>query len=127
MTKPVPANPKLYATVKKEAKERFASWPSAYGSGWLVREYKRRGGTYTTTKKPKEGLDRWFKENWVDVCQLPKKIPCGRDATDDRKFPYCRPLIRVNKRTPTPVKELSKQELKKRCTAKRKLPYSRIR
>ena len=41
-----PANPALYAKVKAEAKSRFNVWPSAYGSGWLVKEYKRRGGTY---------------------------------------------------------------------------------
>ena len=32
--------------VKAEAKQKFDVWPSAYGSGWLVKEYKRRGGTY---------------------------------------------------------------------------------
>ena len=41
-----PTNKKLYARVKAEAKRKFAKWPSAYGSGWLVKEYKRRGGTY---------------------------------------------------------------------------------
>lgn len=41
-----PKNPKLYARVKSEAKRKFKSWPSAYGSAWLVREYKKRGGTY---------------------------------------------------------------------------------
>ena len=41
-----PANPALYAKVKVEAKRKFKVWPSAYGSGWLVKEYKRRGGTY---------------------------------------------------------------------------------
>ncbi len=41
-----PANPALYSKVKAEAKRKFKVWPSAYGSGWLVKEYKRRGGTY---------------------------------------------------------------------------------
>lgn len=41
-----PSNPALYAKVKAEAKGKFKVWPSAYGSGWLVKEYKRRGGTY---------------------------------------------------------------------------------
>ncbi len=43
---PKPNNPKLYARVKAEGKRKFKSWPSAYGSAWLVREYKKRGGTY---------------------------------------------------------------------------------
>ena len=42
----VPANPTLYARVKAEAKRKFKVYPSAYANGWLVREYKKRGGTY---------------------------------------------------------------------------------
>jgi hypothetical protein len=41
-----PTNPKLYAQVKAEAKRKFDRWPSAYGSAWLVKEYKKRGGGY---------------------------------------------------------------------------------
>ena len=41
-----PSNPKLYARVKAEAKRKFKAWPSAYGSAWLVKTYKSRGGTY---------------------------------------------------------------------------------
>lgn len=41
-----PSNPKLYAQVKAEAKKKFDRWPSAYGSAWLVKEYKKRGGGY---------------------------------------------------------------------------------
>ena len=43
---PKPKNPSLYAKVKAEAKRKFKVWPSAYASGWLTREYKKRGGTY---------------------------------------------------------------------------------
>ena len=42
----VPTNPSLYSRVKSEAKSKFDRWPSAYGSAWLVKEYKRRGGGY---------------------------------------------------------------------------------
>ena len=41
-----PKNKALYAKVKALAKAKFKVWPSAYGSAWLVKEYKRRGGTY---------------------------------------------------------------------------------
>tara|TARA_R100000479_G_scaffold162440_1_gene100507 strand:+ start:56 stop:229 length:174 start_codon:yes stop_codon:yes gene_type:complete len=44
--KPVPKNKALYARVKAEAKRKFDVWPSAYASGWLTKEYQRRGGTY---------------------------------------------------------------------------------
>jgi hypothetical protein len=42
----VPTNKKLYNRVKSEGKLKFKVWPSAYGSGWLIQEYKRRGGKY---------------------------------------------------------------------------------
>jgi len=45
-SKNVPANPKLYASVKAAAKAKFDVYPSAYANGWLVQEYKRRGGKY---------------------------------------------------------------------------------
>ena len=41
-----PKNKALYARVKSEAKRKFKAWPSAYGSAWLVKTYKARGGTY---------------------------------------------------------------------------------
>ena len=43
---PKPANPKLYSRVKSEAKKKFKVYPSAYANAWLVRTYKKRGGTY---------------------------------------------------------------------------------
>ena len=38
-----PNNKLLYNKVKNIAKKKFKVWPSAYASGWLVKEYKRRG------------------------------------------------------------------------------------
>ena len=43
---PKPKNKALYARVKAEAKKKYKVWPSAYASGWLTKEYKKRGGTY---------------------------------------------------------------------------------
>jgi len=42
-----PTNKALYSRVKAEAKRKFKTWPSAYGSAWLVKTYKKRGGTYS--------------------------------------------------------------------------------
>ena len=45
----IPSNVKnkaLYARVKSEAKRKFDVYPSAYANAWLVRTYKKRGGTY---------------------------------------------------------------------------------
>lgn len=41
-----PANPRLYAAVVQAAKDKFDTYPSAVANGWVVQEYKRRGGTY---------------------------------------------------------------------------------
>lgn len=131
MQKSIPVNKKLYETIKNEAKEKFNVWPSAYASGWLVKEYKRRGGVYKG-QKPKNdtGLKRWFAEKWINVCKLPKKVPCGRPRTSlndwKKKYPYCRPSVRVNAKSPKTFKQLSKKELEKRCKKKIRSPLKRI-
>jgi hypothetical protein len=43
---PVLKDKALYSRVKSEAKKKFDVYPSAYANAWLVREYKKRGGTY---------------------------------------------------------------------------------
>ena len=133
----IPTNKSLYNKVKTEAKRRFKKWPSAYGSGWLVREYKRRGGKYREgSKKSKisykksskgKGLTRWFDEKWINVCKLPKKVQCGRSKSSLKNYPYCRPSKRINSKTPVLSSELSKSEIKRRCSRKRKSPYKRLK
>lgn len=58
-TKNEPTDKALYSRVKAAAKRKFAVYPSAYANAWLVREYKKRGGTYRKvsdggTKKAKK-------------------------------------------------------------------------
>jgi len=43
---PTHKNKALYERVKAEAKRNFKVYPSAYANAWLVRTYKKRGGTY---------------------------------------------------------------------------------
>jgi len=50
-SKNVPTNAKLYARVKAAAKAKFDVYPSAYANGWLVQEYKRRGGKFKSVKR----------------------------------------------------------------------------
>ena len=50
----VPTNKALYNRVKAEAKSKFDTWPSAYGSAWLVKTYKKRGGGY---RKAQMGME----------------------------------------------------------------------
>ena len=135
----------LYLKVKGETKKRFSVWPSAYASAYMVKEYKKRGGRYKGRKKNKEsGLKRWFDEKWIDICEsdIPKTknnvketgkmVKCGRprggydDVKYERKYPYCRPLVRINKNTPKTVGELSTNEIKMRCEKKRKSPQKRV-
>ncbi len=47
--KNTPTNKALYARVKAAAKAKFDVYPSAYANGWLVQEYKKRGGKYKAT------------------------------------------------------------------------------
>jgi hypothetical protein len=123
--KPSPTNKKLYEKIKEEAKKKFKVWPSAYASGWLVKEYKRRSGKYSGRKTSSSGISRWYKEKWINVCKLPKKVSCGRSKLSKKwkkNYPYCRPSIRVNKSTPRTASEISIKEIKKRCSRKRKNP-----
>jgi hypothetical protein len=45
-----PADKELYSRVIAEAKRKFEVYPSAYANGWVVQEYKRRGGKYNVKK-----------------------------------------------------------------------------
>jgi hypothetical protein len=41
-----PSDKELYSHEKSEEKKKFAVYPSAVANAWIVREYKKRGGTY---------------------------------------------------------------------------------
>ena len=98
-----PKDKKLYEQVKKEI---YAKYPqhSAYRSGLLVKEYKKRGGAYIGKENQSKGLNRWFKEEWENQ----------RGETGyNKKSDVYRPTKRVNKDTPTTFKELSKEQIEK--------------
>ena len=89
--------------MQKLKKDIYAKYPkhSAYRSGLLVKEYKDRGGAYSGDKS--EGsLGRWFKEEW--------KNQRGETGYKKKGYVY-RPTKRVNSKTPTTFKELSKKEI----------------
>jgi penicillin-insensitive murein endopeptidase len=207
----IPVNGKLYSKVKSQAKKKFKVWPSAYASGWLVKNYKKLGGKYKVSpkrkspkrksrsrnspkrklpkckspkrksrsrnslkrkspkrkspkrkspkrkspkrkspkrkspkrkspkrkspkrkspkrKSPKTGLSRWFQEEWIDVCKLPKIVPCGRknSRNSKRSYPYCRPRYKITSKSPKTAKSLSLKEIRKRCIQKRRSPYKKV-
>ena len=105
-----PANQELYDKVKKQI---YAKYPkhSAYRSGLLVKTYKEQGGKYIGKENKSSGLNRWFKEKWVNSR--------GEVGYKNKSDVY-RPTVRVNKDTPTTFKELTKEQIKKAQSEKSK-------
>ena len=107
---PDPINKKLYEKVKKEIYEKIPKH-SAYRSGLVVKEYKKRGGKYKGEKPLNKGLDRWFKEEW--------KTQDG-ETTYKKKGDIFRPTKRITKDTPKTMSELSKKDKEKAIKEKKK-------
>ena len=128
--RPEPIDKALYARVKAATKRKFKVYPSAYANGWLVQEYKRRGGRYRVKKPSKKnaGLSRWCKEKWVRYDPKSGKLKsCGRTKASMKKYPYCRPSVRVNSKTPKTVREIGgKSRMWELTMKKRKNPRKRI-
>jgi hypothetical protein len=59
-----PADKDLYARVVAAAKAKFDVYPSAYANGWVVQEYKRRGGKYSVSKA--QGIEDGFEESEIE-------------------------------------------------------------
>jgi hypothetical protein len=110
MYMPIPANPTLYAKVKKKADQVY-SVPSAYKSGWIVRTYKSLGGTYTDDHKPRT-LRRWFKEKWADIGHL--------------AYPVYRPTRRISKKTPLTAQEIDPRQAKRQIRLKQQLHHQTL-
>jgi len=47
MSKAIPENPRLWASVKTQAKKKFDVYPSAYANAWASKEYKAKGGKWS--------------------------------------------------------------------------------
>ena len=97
-----PKNKKLYEEVKNEIYKKHPKH-SAYRSGLLVKEYKRRGGEYIGKKDDEKGLGKWYRERWTNT-----RGETGYKYKND----IYRPTVRVNKDTPTTHKELSETQIK---------------
>lgn len=114
------------------AKEKFDVYPSAYANAYAVQVCKGnkpdfKGNIkkyYDTDEKPKESnLDRWFKEEWVNVCEQDYP-PCGRSKKekDQAEYPYCRPLNKLPGTKVKTVSELTDKDINDLCQLKRSLP-----
>lgn len=105
------ANKKLYLEVKNEITKKMPK-SSAYRSGLIVKEYKKRGGLYKGQKKG-GGLTSWFqKEKWVNVLEYlnGKIVPCSSDKYDSSA---CRPLYKGDRNVLTIKKVIEKHGSKK--------------
>lgn len=106
----VPRDQRLYDDIKKKIYKKYPEH-SAYRSGHLVKEYKKKyeeshnDGTspYIGKKTQKKGLSRWFAEEW--------KNQRGKTGYKYKNDVY-RPSIRITKDTPTLMKELTQDEIK---------------
>ena len=108
---PQPRDKKLYNKTKRYIYKKYPKH-SAYRSGLLVQEYKKRFSKkygkkrdpYKGKKTEKKGLGRWFREKWVN-----QRGEVGYRYKSD----VYRPSKRITKKTPKTYKELSKQQIKK--------------
>lgn len=104
----LPKDTKLYNRIKLRIYDKYPIH-SAYRSGLLVKEYKKAykkkyksDDAYTGKKTSKKGLARWFKEEWKN-----QRGEVGYKTASD----IYRPTIRVTKKTPTTISELSKKQI----------------
>ena len=120
-----PTDEKLYNTVKKKIYKEQPKH-SAYRSGTVVKEYKKRftkkygkrKSPYKGNKTKKSGLKRWFDEKWVDI----NPILGFKDAD---AYPLFRPTKYVNSETPTLFQEIPKSRLKEQYKLKQKIKGER--
>ena len=124
MSEPVDKN--LYNKVKEEAKRTFRVWPSAYGSQWLVKTYKYRGGKYRSSRKSSRkssrnlsGLIRWNREKWKDE----KGNVCG--SKKNRTTKKCRPTKKISSKTPVTWHEMTRSQRRSAVREKKKIGMGR--
>ena len=98
-----PSSMKKYEEVKAEIFKKYPKH-SAYRSGLLVQEYKKRGGTYEGKEKQSDGLNRWFRERWLNEN--------GQIGYKHKNSIY-RPTIRITKDTPVTFQELKPKEIER--------------
>lgn len=122
--------PRGYCTTIK----LFKVYPSAYANGYAASVCKGKkpdadGNTYKDkaymsklqkTNVKGNDLQRWFKEEWVNVCKKGTSsggyAPCG--TNHGKKYPYCRPYNKLPGTTVKTVKEITKKELRHMCKIK---------
>ncbi len=144
-SKSIKTCPRGYCT----AKAKYEVYPSAYANGYASSVCQGHKPDFLKVKQPNQkymerigklksgdlqqssNMGRWFKENWVNVCE-PKTNgqyqPCGRKKgkLNQNDYPYCRPEFRIDNHTPMTVGEIIEKhgeaEIANLCQAKRSRP-----
>lgn len=113
----IPRDIDLYEKIKKEIYLKYPKH-SAYRSGLLVKNYKdayqkkyKKDDAYIGNKN-KEGLIRWFAEDWRN-----QRGEIGYKKKGD----IYRPTKRINKNTPTTFNELTPARIEKAKKEKAKI------
>ena len=114
-------NPALYRKSKKIADEKYKRH-GLFKSAFIQKKYQELGGKYKGKKPPEtKGIQRWLKgEKWIKVLpyvESGKIVNCG---TGDDKH-ACRPLKRVNSKTPITIDEVIKKHGKSKVIELSKL------
>ena len=127
------------------AKRKYAVYPSAYANGYATQvcrgtqpnevgvraadpRYVVRGSGGTERASRRGGLERWYAEEWVNVCERGEGpggyAPCGSGAGvgDPARYPYCRPYHRLPGTRMVTAGELTAEERALMCRRKRALP-----
>lgn len=100
-----PHNKTLYEKAKAIVYKQYPKH-SAYRSGQLVQQYKKMGGTYEGAK-PRDGLTRWFREDWADI--------------GGQEYPVYRPTKRISSATPLTASEIDPAQKRRQIALKQKI------
>lgn len=122
-------NKKLYQKAKEEADEKYKR-AGLYKSAFIQKRYQELGGKYKGDK-PESKTELWFSQKWIDMEQYikGKKVECGRNKNEMRKFPLCRPLFKKGQSILTAdevIKKHGKEKIKKMIKEKRANPKLRV-
>ena len=127
------------------AKHGFEVYPSAYANGYATSvcmgkkpdlkgvkksnpKYMDRIQMLRAKKKGPSNLQRWYQEQWVNVCEKGNGpggfavCGSGKGIDNPEDYPYCRAYYKQPGTTVVTAQELTKAEIKKMCKWKRSLP-----
>lgn len=132
----------VYKKALEMANKEYGEKSSIYRSSRIVSLYKKMGGKISpkkgkksVKKSPRQGLTRWFKEQWIQVVPYLEKgkiVECGGENMKWKRSTgkACRPLHRITDETPITIKELlklhHKKDIIKMAKRKEKSPSKRV-